>query len=302
MGAFSVDAHACVVTRGSVGGKKQAPLPSESNNKRGEGALEERELGAAFKMAAHITVHQQDVIELSDSEEVDILGEGSVISGVNVVKAPVLGQEGGRLQLVPRLFSPLVHKVQEWDVRNQTIYQSGEHVEVSDDSGMSMRGVLYGEADASGKAGRAQVRVDFWQPDGLVQGPGCGGFYALGGHKEQVVPAGSGRPVGNQASSVGVGTPSGHRKEEKVRPGADHLTSGQSNLPVTQNMQPFAQEEPSTSWGTGGLECSVTREGDFLDYDEGNDFEVAAPLQHNVPRGACVQESNKGRRFGVLQA
>ncbi|KAJ1206292.1 hypothetical protein NDU88_001699 [Pleurodeles waltl] len=197
----------------------------------------------------------------------------------------------------------MLYKVQEWDVRNQTIYQSEQHVEGSVNSGMSMRGVLYGEADTSGKAGRAQVRVDFWQLDGLVQGPGCGGFYALGGHKEQVVPAGSGRHVGNQASSVGVGTPPGHRQEERVSTGADHLTSGDSNLPVTQNMPFFTQdEELSTRWGAGGLDCSVTREGDFLDYEEGNGFEMVAPSPIKVPKGTCVQESNKGRSFGVLQA
>ncbi|KAJ1181289.1 hypothetical protein NDU88_006497 [Pleurodeles waltl] len=270
--------HVRVVTHVYAEGQKQAPLPSESNNKRGECALEERECGAALKMAAPITVQEQEVIELSDDEGVDSLGEGGVISGVDVVNAP------------------------EWDVSNQTIYQSGQHMEVTDEGGMSMRGMFYGEADVRGMAGRAQVRVDFWQPGSLVQGPGCGGFYALDGHKEQVAPTSSGWPAGNQASSLGVSTPSGHRKEERVRPEADHLTSGESILPVTQSMQPFVQEEPSTSWGTGSLDSSVTTEDDLLDYDEGNGFEMAALLQHNVLGGGCVPESNKGRSFGVLQA
>ncbi|KAJ1217699.1 hypothetical protein NDU88_005290 [Pleurodeles waltl] len=140
--AAVLSAHERVATRVSAEIRKQALLPLEKNCRRVEGAFEERQCGAASKMAAPTTAHQQEVIELSDGEEVDSSGESCFISGVEFVNVPVLRQDGGRLQLVPRLFSPMLHKDQEWDVSNQTIYQSGQHMEVMEKGGMSMRLML----------------------------------------------------------------------------------------------------------------------------------------------------------------
>ncbi|KAJ1099394.1 hypothetical protein NDU88_004495 [Pleurodeles waltl] len=282
--------------------QKQALLHSDNNSERGEGVLEERQWGTAPKMAAPTAEHRDEIIVLFDCKEEEHTGKGCFISGIELVNVPVLRQDGGRMQLVPRLFSPILHKVQEWDVNNQTIYQTGQHIEVAEKGGVGMRGKLYGEADVSGKAGRAQVRLDFWQLGSSVQWPGCGGTYALGGHEEHTASAGSGRPAYNEGTSVGVSTPSRHRNEERARSRAARLTSGETILPVMQDVQHLVHDEPSTSWRAGGMDRSVVMEEELLDYDDGNASEVVDLVQHKRTEKRLVQnKSNKGRSLGVLQ-
>ncbi|KAJ1084090.1 hypothetical protein NDU88_004244 [Pleurodeles waltl] len=57
----------------------------------------------ASKIAAPTAEHQDMVIVVSDEEEEEHMGEGSLILSFEVVNVPVVMQDGGRLQLVPRL-------------------------------------------------------------------------------------------------------------------------------------------------------------------------------------------------------
>ncbi|KAJ1174297.1 hypothetical protein NDU88_006119 [Pleurodeles waltl] len=156
-------AHALVVTHVSRAVRKQALLPLETMSERGERALEEKPLGVALKKVAPTAVNRGMVIVVSDEEDEALMEEG-----IEVVNMPVMMQDGRKLQFIPRLFSPKLHKVQEWDVNNQIIYQTGQHIEFADKGGLAMRGILYCETDVSRKAGMAQVRLDFWQPGPMV--------------------------------------------------------------------------------------------------------------------------------------
>ncbi|KAJ1119209.1 hypothetical protein NDU88_007395 [Pleurodeles waltl] len=298
-----VSVHALVVTHVDRAVKKQALLPSVIMSERGEGALEERELGTALKMAAPTAEHRDIVIVVSDNEEEEHTGEGSFSSGFEFVNVPVVRQDGGRLQLVPRLVSPMLHKVQEWDVNNQTICQTGQCIEFAEKGGLGMRGLLYGESDVSGKAGRAQFRLNFWQPGSSVLQPGCGGKHAMGGHEEQLSSVWLGWPADNQRMSVDVRTPPRHRSEDRARPGAARLISGDAFLPVPQNVNHLINEEQSTSWSAGCAEWNVDKEEELLDYEDGDKPE-AVDLGQQRGREECFGVQTKckrGRSFGVFQ-
>ncbi|KAJ1143206.1 hypothetical protein NDU88_009517 [Pleurodeles waltl] len=67
-----------------------------------------------------------------------------------------------------------------------------------------MRVMSYGESDSGGKAGMAQVRLDFWQPGTAGLQAGCDSFSALGVPGEQATSLRLGQLA--EDSSGGTGT------------------------------------------------------------------------------------------------
>ncbi|KAJ1205338.1 hypothetical protein NDU88_000773 [Pleurodeles waltl] len=162
----------------------------------------------------------------------------------------------------------MLHKVQEWEVDNQTVFKPGEQVELVDSSGVVLRGTICGEASGDGKAGMAQVRLDFWQPGHGPSQPGCDSPHALGGHEDYMATQRLGRPACGKHLLVRVGAPMGHRIEEKAEPGAVRLTSRDASCYGVggQDICPGTGVLPSTSRGAG-LNL-VQFEEKLLDYEE----------------------------------
>ncbi|KAJ1082279.1 hypothetical protein NDU88_002447 [Pleurodeles waltl] len=76
LGDCTFSTQAPVVARVVRASKKQAILPSEITSDRGEGALEERPLGVALKMAAPAAEHRDVVLVVSDEEVEEHMGKG----------------------------------------------------------------------------------------------------------------------------------------------------------------------------------------------------------------------------------
>ncbi|KAJ1107403.1 hypothetical protein NDU88_004793 [Pleurodeles waltl] len=140
----------CARARSNKRGVQQAPLALESGGECCEPLLEESPLGGAANMATPSKgiisgivggirspfeqeqgdiewQGDQDVIVL-DSEEEGELVEGSGGVGVGSNKSIVAGSEvrgGGFLQWIPRVVSPMVHSVQEWEVATSQFSELG---------------------------------------------------------------------------------------------------------------------------------------------------------------------------------
>ncbi|KAJ1108941.1 hypothetical protein NDU88_006311 [Pleurodeles waltl] len=174
------------------------------------------------------------------------------------------------MPFISRLVSSMLHKVQEWEVENQTIFKAGEPVEFMDSSGVVMRGTICGEASGNGNAGMAQVRLDFWQPESGASPAGCDGTHALGGREEQFSTRQLGRPARSKRLPVRVVAPSGYQLEERVRPKAVHPTSGEAFGPGfgIQEVYRVVEGEPSTNRAASVVELGKDIEEEFLDYEE----------------------------------
>ncbi|KAJ1170339.1 hypothetical protein NDU88_002217 [Pleurodeles waltl] len=152
-------AHARLDARSLRRMKKQALLPLESNDERGERALEQRSLGGPSKMAALCIGDSEVIIVISDEEKRQ--DEQMVLDSSSCGPVLHLASGADRLrQFIPRIVSPMLRKVQEWEVENQNIFKAGEQVEFIDSSGLVMRGTICGEASGNGAAGMAQDEAE----------------------------------------------------------------------------------------------------------------------------------------------
>ncbi|KAJ1088754.1 hypothetical protein NDU88_001909 [Pleurodeles waltl] len=149
---------------------------SVSDSMAGE-ALEEKPLGAASKMAEPITIDEGEIIVILDDEEVEQVCQkgvgGQVFGGLGGVFRCGVGRG---IQRFPRLFSPMLHKVQSWQMDNEAVLRLGEQVELVDGSGSVLRGTVCGETIGDGSVGRAYVSLDVSQP---VSGEGTSGVTRL---------------------------------------------------------------------------------------------------------------------------
>ncbi|KAJ1143174.1 hypothetical protein NDU88_009485 [Pleurodeles waltl] len=201
--------------------------------------FEERPLGRARKMAAPLSI-VEDTVVISSEEEVE--EQGSVdCGGKGTLDSVFIYKEGKIIPWVPRVVSPMLYKVQAWEVDNQGVFKVGEQVEFVHSSGLVLRGTICGEASGDGKAGRAQVMLDFWQSgqgEGLA---GCDSPHVLSGHGDHAVHQQLSRPAGVKSLPVRVGAPVRHRAEGRLKPRVVYPTSqetarhgvlGQSDDPV----------------------------------------------------------------------
>ncbi|KAJ1092856.1 hypothetical protein NDU88_005966 [Pleurodeles waltl] len=186
----------------------------------------------------------------------------------------------------------MLHKVQHWGVENMTLVKTGL-MDIRDQGQGTLEEVAFEEVQAVEGVGRGRVSGVFRAGSELIA-PGCGGSLASSGQEEQVVKAGQGRPAFIAGHTVGVGTPLRHRQEERVRPGAAHLTSGET-LVSSQVRQRYISDEPSTSQGASYLNLDVgfDKTLDFEDVDE-----------RGLGRADLVEVSqgnNQSRSYNVLQ-
>ncbi|KAJ1213945.1 hypothetical protein NDU88_001574 [Pleurodeles waltl] len=188
-GAFTGSAHAAKRVRAHKKGLQQAPLVLESGGEHCKPILEEGTLGGAANIATPsidvfssdmggsrcYCVHGQGGAEPSVDNEIVVISEeegengevsGGMGRGTNNLAAAGSGVQGTSLfQWVPRVISPMVHRVQEWEVANQSVSRAGEQVEFVDKQGSVLRGTICGVTREDGSAGYAQVRLFFWQQD-----------------------------------------------------------------------------------------------------------------------------------------
>ncbi|KAJ1081685.1 hypothetical protein NDU88_001863 [Pleurodeles waltl] len=94
-------AHEPAVFEGVGRAQQQAPLSSRKRGKRGKEELEESTL-------------KEPIIIDSDSDGGDAIGKGDTIHLLNIRNFEEGGEANMFIQWVPRLVSPMLHKVQQW--------------------------------------------------------------------------------------------------------------------------------------------------------------------------------------------
>ncbi|KAJ1189037.1 hypothetical protein NDU88_005789 [Pleurodeles waltl] len=265
-----------------IGSKKQARAPLERGAERDGLVLEEGTLAGTSNMAApigfdwqlsnldegrsgsrvssdaHTEFIKDEVVISDDEDEVQVSqdGAGDQEKGRNLVS---VGQQGGRfMQLIPRVVSPMLHRVQSWGLSNQAVLQLGDQIELLDKGGAFLQGTVCGEKSSSGAMGRAYVSLDVRHPEGGEGPSGCDTAHASGGHGLQAIHWRSGLIVGDQSMPVKVRAPSVHRKEVRVKPGAVYLTSGET----------FGVAEAQPSTRQGACADLAFMEEEVLDYDD----------------------------------
>ncbi|KAJ1161877.1 hypothetical protein NDU88_002357 [Pleurodeles waltl] len=301
MGAQIRFAHA------RIGVRNQARAPYKTSAEREMQDLEEGTLAGTSKMAAPIEFQQQpafsvdkrsvsnprcdasvlsfeeEVVVISDDEEEVQVSQVSLLSKEKRDDSDLSGRKGGScIQLIPRVVSPMLQRVQSWGISNQANLQLGEQIELVDQDGNVFKGTVCGERCSSGAIDRAYVSLDLSIMVVGVGPSGCDTSHVSGEHGLQAIHQRSGRIVGEQSLPVKVRAPSLHRLEGRVKPGAVYPTSGET-FGVNES-------EPSTSRGAGGGLASMEEE--LLDYDE--EFEETVSSRHRVCRSGEVSGEVQG--------
>ncbi|KAJ1130502.1 hypothetical protein NDU88_008854 [Pleurodeles waltl] len=274
---------------------EQAPLSSRNKGKRGEGVLEESTRAGTFKMAASIGDRQEPILILSDSEGGDPVGNGGIKSADREIDLAGRGEHSLIVQWVPRMVSPMLHKVQQWGVENRTLVQTGL-VEVSNKGECRLAEVAFEEVELGDSYDRGQVSGGFGNISSEHGAPGCGKVLALGGQEEHSSETGQGRPAFISGHTVGVSTLLRHLQEERVRPGAAHPTSGESVASLQVWKRHMNYDEPSTSQSAGGLNWDRGFE-ETLDFYEDNEMAMVGANLEDVGG----QDNNQSQSFYVLQ-
>ncbi|KAJ1098617.1 hypothetical protein NDU88_003724 [Pleurodeles waltl] len=266
-----------------------APLASDWSKSQ---ALEKRQLGTAGKMAAPVLIEDDEVVVISDEEE----GEGRCQEEFGEQRFGVfIGKDSGEIgrvrQRVPRVFSPVVHKVQSWHLDNEA-YNLDDQDEFGGTSGRLLSGKVCGATSGSGAKDRAIAQLDFLQANFGEGPPGCDTLPAAGGQGVKAVYWPSGRMVGDRSTPVKVRAPSAHRPEGRARSGAVRLTS--------RDVFRVCDAQPSTSQGAGDGWEELCDE--LLDSDEDVDFQVSSkqPERSQKETPGAVQGGQVPERSQVL--
>ncbi|KAJ1116219.1 hypothetical protein NDU88_004437 [Pleurodeles waltl] len=260
--------------------------------------LEERQLGANSKMAAPIHNIEEEVVVISDDEEEvqvslkGVGGRGTVGNGGN------FRQRVGRMvHWIPRVVSPMLHRVRAWEAENQAVFRLGEQVQLVDRSGVVLRGTVCGETTGDGSLGSAYVSLDFRQAD-QIEGPsGCDTSHVLGGHGERSSHWQLGQLAGEQSLPVKVRAPLEHRAEGRVKPRAVYPTSQElaGDGPLGQRSD-SDDVQPSTSRGAGGGLYHVE---ELLEYDDDVDEAVLSMQRGEVTKSGAVPRVVQGDHSGA---
>ncbi|KAJ1205599.1 hypothetical protein NDU88_001027 [Pleurodeles waltl] len=190
----------------------------------------------------------------------------------------------------------MVHRVQEWEVANQSVFRAGEQVEFRDEQGAVLRGTICGVSSEDGSAGSAQVRLDFWQQDPRAYCPGCEAAHVSGGHRATSVHQRFGRPAGGQVP-VEVRAPPGHRLEERAQSGAVRLTARDSASRDGGSLDPILSVHETFSDSRSAISGVIAEEE--LDYEEDipGSGEQAVAVHQATTSGQAVQGDRlSGRR------
>ncbi|KAJ1175220.1 hypothetical protein NDU88_000511 [Pleurodeles waltl] len=232
-----------------IGSEKQTRAPLETSAEREWLVLEEGWLAGTSKMAAPSDFSQQsavseermsglhgrgeapvarveeDVVVISDDEEEVQVSQVWTLAREKRSKLVSSGKKGGSfMQLIPRVVSPMLHRVQSWGISNQAVLQLVEQIELVDQDGTVLKGTVCGERSSSGAIGRAYVSLDLRHPEVGECPSGCDTSHVSSEHGLQAIHRRSGRIVGEQSVPVKVRVPSVHRLEGRVKPGAVYPT------------------------------------------------------------------------------
>ncbi|KAJ1156760.1 hypothetical protein NDU88_009477 [Pleurodeles waltl] len=135
----------------------------------------------------------------------------------------------------------MVHRVQDWDVANQSVFRAGEQVVFRDEQGVVSKGTICGVSSEDGSAGSAQRT------------------WVTSVHQRL------GRPAGGQVP-VGVRAPPGHRPEERAQPGAVRLTSRDLASREGRSLDPILSVQESCLDSRSAMSGVIDEEE--LDYEE----------------------------------
>ncbi|KAJ1137336.1 hypothetical protein NDU88_003747 [Pleurodeles waltl] len=273
---------------------KQAPLAVESGGERGDEHFEERPLGGAAKMAApsgravfgslepdnlNVGVGQggakivESGIIIIDSEEEGEIEEVEGLSGKgNIEQSEASERAGGSrsLQWVPREVSPIVQRVQEWEVANKSVFMAWEQVEFVDEQGAVLRGTISGVTRDDGRSGSAQVRLDFWQQGARAYLSGCNKAHVHERHGLASECQRFGRPA-DFPVPVEVRAPPAHQFEERAQSGAVRPTARETSVHDIESLDPFLRE-------TRVIPASRSASSGLVPEEEELDYEYEAPV------------------------
>ncbi|KAJ1190890.1 hypothetical protein NDU88_000209 [Pleurodeles waltl] len=160
----------------------------------------------------------------------------------------------------------MVHRVQEWEVANQSVFRAGEQVEFVDEQGSVLRGTICGVTREDSRAGFVQVRLDFWQQDPRAYRPGCESAHVSDRHGMAVADQRLGRLAGFRVP-VEIRAPPVNQVEERAQSGSVQPTAREATVRDGGSLDPtlsVTRTFPASQSAISGL---VTEEQE-LDYEE----------------------------------
>ncbi|KAJ1084551.1 hypothetical protein NDU88_004698 [Pleurodeles waltl] len=185
------------------------------------------------------------------------------------------------------------------NVSAQNVLHVGEQVDLVDQEGVLVKGLVCGQIGRGASRDKAKVLLDMWQPAFQEVSAGCEAPRCPGRPGDVTVHKDAGRHAGGQSFPVKARAPLVHRKEGRVNSGAVYPTTREavSRCSLGHGAGSVLEDEQrSTSWGAGAR--FERHEETLLDYDEDDedqDARVAAPvLQSTVPE--VVQGDHSGNR------
>ncbi|KAJ1081466.1 hypothetical protein NDU88_001648 [Pleurodeles waltl] len=297
-------------------------LPRNNTFEREADILDERTLGGTVKMAAPMGKdnsgvilsekrllaerqkaeegrdREDDVIVISDEEQEGQESFGLVESfmaeqDVNFLSRGA-GADGLKESSLVRCSSV---RSFEGNVSARNVLQVGEQVDLVDQEGVLVTGLVYGQVGSFVNRDKGKVLLDRRKPALQEVSAGCGAPRFPGRPGGLTVHQDAGRHAGGQSFPVKARAPLIHQKEGRVNSGAVYPTTRETVVRGSLGHgagSVLEDEQPSTSWGAG---ASFERfEETMLDYDDDDqDTRVAAPvLQSTVPE--VVQGDHSGIR------
>ncbi|KAJ1191159.1 hypothetical protein NDU88_000475 [Pleurodeles waltl] len=250
-----------------------------------------KDLGGAHKRVAPFEFSQDVVVIDSEGESEERMVLVSEAGGRGrALPNFFISRDGRRILWVPRTVSPMLRKVQEWEVDTQSDFKAGEQVEFVDSNGVVLRGTICDETREDGRACMVQVRLDFWQPGQGVYQSGCDTPHVSGRHEDYMANLRFRRPSGVQQLSVRVGAPLGHWDEVRAKPGAVRLTPRDAAV----------QGSGGSDAGPGIAESSSASQGASLRLELGEELlnyeEEEAVHEVAVQTGAPVEKTRMSKR------
>ncbi|KAJ1217986.1 hypothetical protein NDU88_005573 [Pleurodeles waltl] len=212
---------------------------------------------------------ESGIIIIIDSEEEREIEEVEGLSGKGHFQQSEASERAGgsrSLQWVPRVVSPMVRRVQEWEVANKSVFRAGEQVEFVDEQGAVLRGIISGVTRDDGRSASAQLRLDFWQQGVRAYLSGCNNPHV----PERHGLASEGQRFGQPAYfsvPVEVRAPPAHRFEERAQSGAVRPTARETPVHDIESLDPFLRDTrviPASRSTSSGL----VPEEEELDYED----------------------------------
>ncbi|KAJ1172447.1 hypothetical protein NDU88_004294 [Pleurodeles waltl] len=265
--------------------------------------LSEKRLLAERQKAEEGRDREEDVIVISDEEQEGQESFGLVESfmaeqDVNFLSRGA-GADGLKESSLVRCSSV---RSFEGNVSAQNVLQVGEQVDLVDQEGVLVTGLVYGQVGSFVNRDKGKVLLDRRKPALQEVSAGCDAPRFPGRPGGLTVHQDAGRHAGGQSFPVKARAPLIHRKEGRVNSGAVYLTTRETVVRGSLGHgagSVLENEQPSTSWGAGASFERLERlEETMLDYDDDEDDQdtrVAAPvLQSTVPE--VVQGDHSGIR------